>query len=75
MVLRKIDTEVPPFSVTGLSPSLVDLSSIIHLRGDFVTLHGLQSDRTPIPCNTRIATRLVFNTMQVWAIPLSLAAT
>ena len=75
VVLRMTDTEISVFSITGLSPSLVGLSSAVHLKRDFVTPPGLQFDRKPIPYNTRTATELTFNTVQVWAVPVSLAAT
>ena len=75
MVLREINTKISLFSVTGLSPSLVGLSSTIHLRGDFVTSPGLQLSQKFIPYNPCTATELAFNTVQVWAVPFSLAAT
>ena len=75
MVLRKVGTKISLLSVTGLSPSLVGLSSTIHLGGDFVTSPGPQLDQKPTSYNPCTATELAFNTVQVWAPPLSLAAT
>jgi len=54
---------------------MVGLSSAIHLGGNFVTLPDPQLDQKHTSYNTCIATKLAFSTIQVWAFPLSLAAT
>jgi hypothetical protein len=67
--------QVLSISATGLLPSVVQLSSSLHLSKGFVTCQLVCRPAKKITLNPVATTPAGFNTATVWAVPLSLAAT
>lgn len=61
-------------SITGLSPSMVQLSSCVHLTNNFVTL-WISGKILWSSHNTLCTTIAIYYVHKVWAVPISLAAT